>query len=75
MLIKHNVRWEVRFEYVSDAIKHSGIVASSTRKVGRMQLRVYKGHPDFYKNVRMYRVSEFLDENGNPTMTFHRRAR
>lgn len=74
-MMNHNIRWEVRFEYVSEAIGYGGVVCCPTRKTARANMRVYKDHPQFYSNVRMYRVSEFLDVQGNPVMTFHKRAR
>lgn len=74
-MITSNIRWEVRFEYESAVKSISEIKSYSTRFQARNFMRVAKRLPDWHKNVRMYRVNEFLDEQGNPVMTFHKRAR
>ncbi|MGL5013639.1 MAG: hypothetical protein ACRC6V_05010 [Bacteroidales bacterium] len=74
-MINHNIRWEIRFEYVSEAIKYGGIISYPTRKTSRAVMRIYKNNPQYYSNVRMYQVSEYLDGQGEPLMTLHKRAR
>lgn len=73
-MITSNIRWEVRFEYVLSGFK-GGVVSFDTRREARARSNILKAHPQNYHTVRIYRVNEFLDEQGNPVMTFHKRAR
>lgn len=69
-----NVRWEVRYISIQNDNRLT-VHCRETREKARRLMGLLKRHPDVAGNVRMYRVSEFLDDKGDPVMTFHKRAR
>lgn len=71
MPYKNNIRWEVRY---TDSKGKDWIHIRATRKTARIILRLVKKIGDS-PNARMYRVSETLDDKGDPIMTSHKRAR